>query len=81
MRDDEEEAYGDVPRGWPRVVYRNGNGNGNGDVNKIVWAAAGFLVVVIIGIQSFVAAKVWDISERVARLEARSFVQAPRDQQ
>lgn len=47
---------------------KNGNGNGNG-VNKLVWGCAGVFALTILGINAFVGAKVWEISERLARVE------------
>jgi hypothetical protein len=83
--DDPLQAYRDDDEAEqlsPRVVHNhhysqskaNGNGNGNG-LNKVIWAIAGVLAIMILGIQSFVAAKVWDISERLARVEARQEIQ------
>lgn len=66
------ELGGEPP---PTVIHnhysqsKNGNGNGNG-VNKLVWGCAAVLALMILGIQAFVGSKVWEISERLARVEA-----------
>lgn len=67
---DDSELGGEPP---PTVIHnhysQNRNGNGNG-VNKLVWGCAAVLALMILGIQAFVGSKVWEISERLARVEA-----------
>lgn len=60
--------------GEPATVIHNHysqskSGNGNG-VNKLVWGCAAVLALMILGIQAFVGGKVWEMSDRLARVEA-----------
>lgn len=68
--DPESELGGDPA---PTVIHnhysQNRNGSGNG-VNKLVWGCAAVLALMLLGIQAFVGSKVWEISERLARVEA-----------
>lgn len=65
-----DEYPEDSELGARRPVYYGNFKNGNGDVNKLVWAVAAFLAVAMFSLGGIVASKVWDISERVARIEA-----------
>lgn len=65
--DDDRDYSEDSELGGPRYVQIK---NGNGDLNKAMWAIAGTLAIALMGLGGVVASKVWDISERVARIEA-----------
>lgn len=74
-RGDDPEIFEDPPPSIVRPVevhnHFSQSKNGNGaSVNKLVWGCAVVLAVMILGIQSYVGAKVWEMSERLARVEA-----------
>lgn len=72
-RDDDYPDDSELGGPPPRIIHNHHYSqtkNGNGTVNKLVWGAAGVLALTILGINAFVGAKVWEISERLARVEA-----------
>ncbi len=64
---DEYSGYEDTELGPRYVQYKNGNG----DVNKVVWAIAAVLALTFMSLGGVVASKVFDMAERVARIEAQ----------